>query len=160
MFTRNVRLAVALLLVLASLCAAWAWHRRFMPNHAAQAGLEMVGWEEAEPRVFSGEWILVDARSEKKFLHSHLPGAYSLPADAPADYLRFAAAEWPRQAVVVTYCGSTSCSLAVELAMRLREEAGREGVRVLTGNYFKDLYQTGRDAGTRSAQDREEESAH
>ena len=44
--------------------------------------------------------------------------------------------------------------------MRLREEAGRDGVRVLTGNYFKDLYQTGRNAGTRSAQDREEESAH
>lgn len=156
----RVRLQIVLLFVFVATCVVLAWHRGFGPDHPAQAGLETVGWEEAESRVVSGEWILVDARSEKKFLHSHLPGAYSLPADAPADYLRFAAAEWPRQAVVVTYCGSPSCSLAVELATRLREEAGREGVRVLTGNYFEDLYQTGRDAGTGSAHDREEESAH
>ena len=140
MFTRNARLAVALLLVLASLCAAWAWHRRFMPNHAALAGLKTVEWEEAEARVASGEWVLVDARSESKFANGHLPGAYSLPAEAPAEYLRFAVAEWPPGGVVVSYCGSPACGLAAELAHRLQNEAGVRDVRVLVGNYFKHLY--------------------
>jgi rhodanese-related sulfurtransferase len=120
----------------------------------------MVEWKTAEPRAASGEWILVDARSERKFAGGHLPGAVSLPTDAPAEYLEFAAAEWPRGCVVVVYCGSPSCSLAAELAKRLRDELGLDRVRVLTGNYFKDLRRPGNDNPEPSAQDREEKAAH
>ncbi|MBU3665697.1 MAG: rhodanese-like domain-containing protein [Chthoniobacterales bacterium] len=160
MFSRKIRSPVILLLALLTLGAGLAWKHWSVPNHSIIGEIETVEWEETKPRVTAGEWVLVDARSEKRFANGHLPKAYSLPADAPSEYLRFAVEEWPPDSVVVAYCGSPSCSLAAELATRLREEAGLEGVRVLTGNYFKDLYQTGRDAGTRSAQDREEESAH
>ena len=102
----------------------------------------MVDWEDAEARVASGEWVLVDARSERKFAHGHLPGAYSLPAEASSDYLRFAVSEWPRNGVVVVYCGSPTCSLAADLADRLQRESGVQDVRVLTGNYFKDLHRS------------------
>jgi len=140
MSTPRVRLVITLVLALVAACAVFSWGQWLSKNHQALAGFETVDWEDAEPRVASGEWVLVDARSEKKFAYGHLPGAYSLPAEAAPEYLQFAVAEWPRNGVVVVYCGSPTCSLAAELADRLQRESGVPDVRVLTGNYFKDLH--------------------
>jgi len=140
MSTPRVRLVIAAVVASLAACAVFAWDHWRTKEYPALAGLKRVDWEEAEPRVASGEWVLVDARSESKFANGHLPGAYSLPAEAPAEYLRFAVAEWPPDGVVVSYCGSPACGLAAELANRLQNEAGVRDVRVLVGNYFKHLY--------------------
>ena len=140
MSSPRVRLVIILSVVTVAAYAVFASGLWLSKEHPTLAGLETLEWEDVKSRLASGEWVLVDARSERKFANGHLPGAYSLPADAPAEYLSFAVAEWPQDSVVVVYCGSPTCSLAAELANRLQNEAGVRDVRVLVGNYFKHLY--------------------
>jgi rhodanese-related sulfurtransferase len=95
-----------------------------------------VTWEEAEPRVESGEWLLVDARDEEQFNAQHIPGAVSLPSYAFPELLAFFAEEHGRNKVAVIYCGTEECDLSVELATRLRGEVGWNDVRILEGGFL------------------------
>lgn len=104
---------------------------------AAQAthddGFPRVSWEEAAPRVVSGEWLLVDARDEDQFAAEHIPGAVALPAAAYEDMLLFFAEEHGRETPVVVYCGTEDCEMSAELAVRLRKEGKFKDIRILEG---------------------------
>jgi len=95
-----------------------------------------VTWEETAPRVDAGEWILVDAREEEQFHARHIPGALSLPSNAYSEMIEFFAEEQGRNKTVVIYCGTEDCDLSTELALRLRDEAGFEDIRVLEGGFL------------------------
>ena len=96
-------------------------------------GFERVTWTEAQPKISSGEWLLVDARDEEQFTAEHIPGAVSLPAASYEDMLLFFAEEHGRDKPVVIYCGTEDCEMSAELAMRLRDEAGFTDIRILEG---------------------------
>ena len=57
------------------------WTLRFAQEAHAD-GFGRVTWTEAQPKVSSGEWLLVDARDEEQFNAQHIPGAASLPSAA------------------------------------------------------------------------------
>ncbi len=99
-------------------------------------GFMRVHWEEAAPHIAAGEWILADARDVENFRAGHIPGAVSLPANAYADALLFFAGEHGTAKPVVVYCGAEDCDLSLELAARLRDEAGIENVRILDGGFL------------------------
>jgi rhodanese-related sulfurtransferase len=99
-------------------------------------GFTRVPWEEARPRVESGEWLLIDAREEDQFNAQHIPGALSLPSYAFPEAITFFAEEHGMDKVAVVYCGTEECDLSVELANRLRDEAGWKGVRILEGGFL------------------------
>jgi rhodanese-related sulfurtransferase len=86
-----------------------------------------------QPKISSGEWLLVDARDEDQFTAEHIPGALSLPAASYEEMLLFFAEEHGREKPVVIYCGTEDCEMSAELAMRLRDEAGWTDIRILEG---------------------------
>ena len=96
-------------------------------------GFERVAWTEAQPKVSSGEWLLIDARDEDQFAAEHIPGAVSLPVASYEELLLFFAEEHGREKPVVIYCGTEDCEMSSELAMRLRDEAGFSDIRILEG---------------------------
>ncbi len=96
-------------------------------------GFERVAWTEVQPKISSGEWLLVDARDEDQFAAEHIPGAVSLPAASYEEMLLFFAEEHGREKPVVIYCGTEDCEMSAELALRLRDEAGLSRIRILEG---------------------------
>jgi rhodanese-related sulfurtransferase len=95
-----------------------------------------VTWEETAPRVEAGDWVLVDARDEEQFHARHIPGAISLPSNAYPEMIEFFAEEQGRNKTVVVYCGTEDCDLSTELALRLRDEAGFQDIRILDGGFL------------------------
>lgn len=95
-----------------------------------------VTWQEAGPRVESGEWLLVDAREEEHFHAQHIPGAISLPSHSYPEMLEFFAEEQGKTKTVVVYCGTEDCDVSTDLAVRLRDEAGYRDVRILEGGFL------------------------
>lgn len=95
-----------------------------------------VTWEETAPRAQAGDWILVDARDAEQFDAQHIPGAVSLPDNAYPELLEFFAEEHGRSKTIVVYCGTEDCDLSTELALRLRDEAGFEDIRILDGGFL------------------------
>lgn len=95
-----------------------------------------VTWTETAPRVQAGEWLLVDARAEEQFHAQHIPGALSLPVNAYPELLQFFAEDHGTDRTVVVYCGTEDCDLSVELAARLRDEAGCGDIRILDGGFL------------------------
>lgn len=100
-------------------------------------GFPRVTWNEARPWVQSGQWLLIDARSEAQFNNSHLPGAVSLPANAFPEALEFFAAEHGTDRPAVIYCDSSGCDVSAELAARLQRELGWLEVRILEGGFLE-----------------------
>ena len=96
-------------------------------------GFERVTWTDVQPKVSSGEWLLVDARDEDQFAAEHILGAVSLPAASYEEMLLFFAEEHGREKPVVIYCGTEDCEMSSELAIRLRDEAGLKEIRILEG---------------------------
>jgi rhodanese-related sulfurtransferase len=96
-------------------------------------GFGRVTWTEAQTKIASGEWLLVDARDEDQFAAEHIPGAVSLPAASYEEMLLFFAEEHGREKPVVIYCGTEDCEMSAELAIRLRDEAGLNEIRILEG---------------------------
>ncbi|MGA0110965.1 MAG: rhodanese-like domain-containing protein [Chthoniobacterales bacterium] len=103
------------------------------PAEMHEDGFARVTWGEAQPKVSSGAWLLVDAREPEQFAAQHIPGAVSLPANSYGEALLFFAEEHARNRPVVVYCGTEDCELSAELAARLRDEAGFEDIRILRG---------------------------
>lgn len=99
-------------------------------------GFARVAWKDARPFVESGDWVLVDARDEEQFEALHIPGAVSLPANSYPEMLTFFAEDHGTNKTVVVYCGTESCDISVELALRLRDELGCSDVRILDGGFL------------------------
>lgn len=102
----------------------------------SESGFARVAWKEAEPRVRSGQWLLVDAREEEHYAARHIPGAVSLPVNAYPEMLEFFADEHGTAKTVVVYCGTEDCDTSAELAARLRNEAGFGDIRILDGGFL------------------------
>ncbi len=96
-----------------------------------------VSWQEAAPRVAAGEWLLVDAREEDLFAAKHIPGAISLPAHSFPEMLTFFAEDHGTGKTTVVYCGTEDCDISLQLAARLRDEAGSTDVRILNGGFLE-----------------------
>ena len=92
-------------------------------------------WPEVEPRLARGELVLVDSRSSAAYQAAHIPGAVSLPEPPSPEQLRAFRERYPTSAHVVTYCGSTSCSISFRSAQRLAREAGYGFVQYMTGGF-------------------------
>ena len=97
-------------------CGLCAPHRR-LTRTASNASDR----RKAQPKISSGEWLLVDARCKEQFNAQHIPGEASLPSAAYEEMLHFFAEEHGREKAIVIYCGSEDWEMGTELAMRLRE---------------------------------------
>lgn len=106
------------------------------PTIAPTDGFARVAWKDAQPHVTSGEWVLADARDEEQFEALHIPDAVSLPANSYPEMLAFFAEDHGTNKTVVVYCGTESCDLSVELALRLRDELGFSDIRILDGGFL------------------------
>jgi len=92
-------------------------------------------WAEIKPLHAQGRVVLVDARARPFFDAGHIPGAVNLPEPPDAEEWAAFRKQYPTNAHVVVYCGSTTCSLSFKLANRLAKESGYEFVQYITGGY-------------------------
>jgi rhodanese-related sulfurtransferase len=74
------------------------------------------------------DFVLLDVRSPALFAEGHLPGAICLPHGKITSRRM---AEWPEEAVFVTYCAGPHCYGASRGALRLAE-LGRP-VKIMAG---------------------------
>lgn len=90
-------------------------------------------WVEVKPLLEAGRIVLVDARARTAFEAEHIPGAVSLPANAPAEEFVAFAMKYPQTTPIVVYCGGTDCDLSHQLAEKLRGDLGYSDVREMPG---------------------------
>lgn len=75
------------------------------------------------------EIVLIDARVEKEFRISHIPGAVSLPIAEFEKYYLNRSKKFPADRMIVTYCSDRYCIDALQLA-RMLVRHGHENVFV------------------------------
>lgn len=63
-----------------------------------------------------GKAVFIDARYEKEFTISHLPGAINIPSNLSREKLMSRLESIPRERMIVVYCGSEQCQAARRLA--------------------------------------------
>lgn len=97
---------------------------------AARPGLR---WAEVKPLLESGRIVLVDARARTAFEAEHIPGAVSLPANAPPEEFVAFAMKYSQSTPIVVYCGGLDCDLSEQLAQKLRNDLGFVDVREMPG---------------------------
>lgn len=90
-------------------------------------------WVEVKPLLEAGRIVLVDARAKTAFEAEHIPGAVSLPANAPPEEFVAFAIKYPQTTPIVVYCGGTDCDLSHQLAEKLRADMGYSDVREMPG---------------------------
>jgi len=94
-----------------------------------------LAWPEVKGLLRSGQILLIDARVAAYYQAEHIPGAISLPANSvPGDIAAFAA-QHPKNAAVIIYCGSTTCPMAHQLADVLVGQHGYSNVKVMPGGF-------------------------
>ncbi len=76
-------------------------------------------WMQTRPLLGLGQSILVDSRPQAEFDLGHIPGAVSVPFDAPVPAIRQMLADKGSSTRIVVYCGSMGCPEAFQLATRL-----------------------------------------
>lgn len=86
---------------------------------APQATIPALTWLQVKPLLEAGKIVLVDSRPKSAFDLGHIPGAVSLPLDAPLTELQAFAAKHPKDAALVVYCNSTTCRSSQQLAQQL-----------------------------------------
>ena len=122
---------------LAVLALAGLWTLRPAAEEPpGDAEFPRVTWSEAQPRIAAGEWLLVDAREEEHYTAQHIPGAISLPANAYPEMFQFFTEDYGTDKTTVVYCGTKDCDVSTELAVRLRDDAGLQDVRILDGGFL------------------------
>jgi rhodanese-related sulfurtransferase len=125
------------LLALALLPAAVQalYFRDKIPWQSRVAESDLVSVEVA--RGWGANALWVDARPTDEFERDHVPGAISLNEDRWGEALsEFLAKQWSPEKKIVVYCSSQSCSLAEDVARRLREEAKLPNeIRILNGGW-------------------------
>jgi rhodanese-related sulfurtransferase len=86
---------------------------------APQAAIPALTWTQVKPLLEAGKIVLVDSRPKSAFDLGHIPGAVSLPSDAPLTELQAFAAKHPKDTALVVYCNSTTCRSSQQLAHQL-----------------------------------------
>lgn len=86
---------------------------------AAQAAIPALSWTQVKPLLEAGKIVLVDSRPTSAFNLGHIPGAVSLPSDAPLTELQAFVAKHPKDSALVVYCNSTTCRSSQQLAHQL-----------------------------------------
>ncbi len=89
----------------------------------------------AQTKAWGAVTLWVDARPEKEFQASHVPGALPLNEDRWKELLPEVLAVWSPERKIVVYCSRQTCNLSHEVAERLRHEAGLTNVFVLEGGW-------------------------
>lgn len=82
--------------------------------------------------VDAGEGILLDARSEKAFERSHIPGAINLPVKSFNESFPPLQTQLAKAKRIVVYCSSVSCPDSEKLQKKL-QQAGYPKVDVFKG---------------------------
>lgn len=103
-----------------------SWQSRVSPS-------EIVNVDQA--RSWRDNVIWVDARPAEEFGQDHIPGAILLNEDSWNELLPKFLEQWSPDKRVVVYCSAQSCNAAVEVARRLRQEAGLNNIFVLQGGW-------------------------
>jgi rhodanese-related sulfurtransferase len=109
----------------------------FHPKRPAWSAETLAPGEVALPTALGwGDKVLwLDARSEKEFDASHIPGGMLLNEDDWDDLLPRMLAAWRPGRIIVVYCSSLRCQASQEVAERLRKEARLPEVYVLKGGW-------------------------
>lgn len=95
---------------------------------------ELVTVDQANAWGEGAVWI--DARPDDEFAREHVPGAFSLNEDHWNELFPAFQEHWSPEKKIVVYCSAESCSLARDVAKRLREEAQLPNdIRVLQGGW-------------------------
>lgn len=144
-FAPSTTLAGLVLLLAASAVSAWMtralspepvpldrFHESPAVREARQAGIPMVGAEEARRAMEEGSRLILDARPAEQYREDHIPTAMSLPvADFETAFPDIAPILEPDTPLLV-YCTGPVCDEALRLALRLRE-AGFGNVSMFPG---------------------------
>jgi len=112
---------------------------------------DSLSWPETKKLLGAGRIVLVDARAAVYFQTDHIPGAVSLPAEAPPSELLAFASKYSKNAAIVVYCGSAQCPLANQLVAELRDQLAFSNVREMPGGYAE-YRQAEAQAGKRGTQ--------
>ncbi len=107
---------------------------------------DKVSWESPIPaselvtvdqaKAWGDSAIWVDARPDDEFARDHVPGALSLNEDHWNDLFPAFRERWSPEKKIVVYCSAESCSLARDVAKKLREEEQLPNdIRVLQGGW-------------------------
>ena len=83
--------------------------------------------EEARAKHEAGQSLFLDARPPALYARGHIAGAQNLPTDEFGERFTTMAAWLPKEAELVVYCDTKSCSLSRQLADKLAE-AGYERI--------------------------------
>ena len=99
---------------------------------------------EARAKHEAGQSLFLDARPPALYGRGHIAGAQNLPTDEFGERFTSIAAWLPKEAELVVYCDTKSCSLSRQLADKLAE-AGYERVVI-----FRDGWAVWKDRGWRA----------
>lgn len=102
-----------------------AWTYSWSRHLEVRAGEEGVGLIEAagvRAHSESGEYLILDARSEEEFRAGHIPGAMLLPYDAIDEAFPEIQLFLFREQPVITYCSGPACDDGLMLGLFLRDQ--------------------------------------
>ena len=89
----------------------------------------------AQAKQWGKAVMWIDARPETEFAAGHIPGASLLNTEEWDRLLPELLGTWNPGRKLVVYCSKQTCGASREVARRLRDEAGLQGVFVLTGGW-------------------------
>lgn len=104
-------------------------------------------WAQTKPLLGTGQAVLVDARPAAEFQAGHIPGAISLPSDAPAETIRQVLKGRDPKTRWVVYCRAMGSPQAFQLATRLLKEFDFANSQFLLEGYAEWRQMEGRTAG-------------
>lgn len=78
--------------------------------------------------------ILIDARSKKSFLKSHIPTSINIPYKEADKYYDDTIAFIPKETPLIIYCNSVDCSLSMRLAKKFKGW-DFDNIRILKGGF-------------------------
>jgi rhodanese-related sulfurtransferase len=105
------------------------------PSGGAPRAIERI--TVARAREFLGRpgVTFVDARPRGEYDLSHIPGAFSLPADDAADLLEVSSVPITPEDLVITYCDGGACERSEYLGMLLEDRDTCRDAYVLDGGW-------------------------
>lgn len=111
----------------------WAHH---VEARAYREGIGLINTEEAWALFEQGQYLFLDARSEKDYQHSHIPGAFSVPHSAMGEYLQGLQGILTPEQPIIAYCSGLECDESLLLAIELKR-MGITNVVLYAGGFQK-----------------------
>jgi rhodanese-related sulfurtransferase len=109
----------------------WSTH---IETQAVERGIRIVDTAGAQAIVSAGTTLVFDARPTDAFDAGHLPGAMSMPAEAPGEVFGVLAPALTPDTAIMVYCTGRDCDESLSLATYLQTR-GFTNLYLYVGGY-------------------------